>query len=98
MKIEPLFHTHDYPVYDKDTAMMMGYESLTIPYQTDSNSPLIRRHENHLWELQCYQMRGCKCVAVLVENGLEMWRHTSELNIDPETGLKRNTMMATKRK
>jgi hypothetical protein len=97
MKPEPLFQTHGYSVYDKETATKMGYESLTVAYQTDSTNPLIRRQENFFWELQCYQMTGCDAVAVLVDNGLEMWRHTSELNIDPETGLKRATMMGTQK-
>lgn len=88
MKPEPLFETYGYPVYEPETAAKLGYESLTIAYQTDHKNPYIRKHENELWELQCYTMIGCNAVAVVVENGFEMWRHTSELNIDPKTGMK----------
>jgi len=98
MKPEPLFYTNGYAVYEPDVATKMGYESLTVAYHTDSNNNVIRRQENYIWQLQCYTMQGCDCVAVIVPDGLEMWRHTTELNIDPETGLKCSRYVASTRK
>jgi len=69
-------------------AIEHGYESLTIPYNVDSKCKETQVREILLWVKQCEQVRGCNCVAVEFSNGYEMWRHTSEMNIDPQTGEK----------
>jgi hypothetical protein len=88
MKIEPLFHINGYKVLQPEDATKLGYESLTVVYKVDYKNPIIAKSEKHLWDLQCETVRGCDCVVVLFPDGFEMWRHTSQLNLDYETGLK----------
>ena len=88
MKAETLFHTYGYKVLQPEDATKLGYESLTVSYKLDSNNINLRGQELRLWKLQCETVQGCDCVAVLFPDGLEMWRHTSEINIDHSTGLK----------
>lgn len=85
---EKAFKINGYTVLQPEDATSLGYESLTVVYKIDHNNPEIRKSEKHLWNLQCETVRGCDCVAVIFEDGLEMWRHTSQLNIDYKTGLK----------
>jgi len=44
--------------------------------------------ERQWWDNLCRDMQSCKCVIVEFYNGLEMWRHDDELDVDPMTGLK----------
>lgn len=69
-------------------AIAYGYEALTIPYNIYSKCKETRDREIGFWEKQCAQVRGCNCVVVEFSCGVEMWRHTSEMNIDPRTGKK----------
>lgn len=88
MNEESLFQINGYRVLQPEDATKLGYESLTVVYKIDHQQEAIRKSERLLWDLQCETVRGCDCVAVIFSDGLEMWRHTSELNIDYETGLK----------
>jgi hypothetical protein len=44
--------------------------------------------EREWWDRLCNDLKSCDCVIVEFTNGLELWRHDDELDIDPMTGLK----------
>lgn len=69
-------------------ARLEGYKSLTRPYHINHKDASIRMLERQWWDNLCRDMQSCKCVIVEFYNGLEMWRHDDELDVDPMTGLK----------
>lgn len=67
-------------------AMEQGYVSMTKPYHINAKDPELAARERTWFERVLHDMRGAKIVIVEFTSGLEIWRHKSELNIDPTTG------------
>jgi len=84
----PLYYMYKYQVLTPEDATNNGYQSLTVAYKIESPNIELRNRERLLWQRQCETMQGTKSVVVQVENGVEMWRHNSEMDIDPDTGMK----------
>lgn len=69
-------------------AERQGYVSLTKPYHIAAIDPEVRQREQRFWVNVCNDFRNCNVVVVEFSQGPEIWRHESELNIDPHTGIK----------
>ena len=70
-------------------AQIEGYIALAGPYADRSlNAP--QRSKELTWlDKTCNDLAGCDCVFVIDNlNGVHIFRHNSELDIDPETGTK----------
>lgn len=79
---------YDLRVLSPIDARDAGYESLTTPYNVFSKCAVTRKRERALFEKMCDQMNGCNAIVAEVYQGYEVWRHHSEMNIDPKTGCK----------
>jgi hypothetical protein len=77
-----------FPVKGAADARKEGYRSLTRPYLINCKDESIRMLEREWWDRLCNDLKSCDCVIVEFTNGLELWRHDDELDIDPMTGLK----------
>jgi len=77
-----------FPVRGAADARSAGYRSLTRPYYLNHRDASIRMLERNWWDNLCHDLRLCNCVVVEYTNGVELWRHEDELDIDPMTGLK----------
>ena len=69
-------------------AKAKGYRSLTRPYRLAARDVNTRNLEHLYWNRVCEDLRLCNCVVVEYPTGIEIWRHESELDIDPATGMK----------
>ena len=84
----PLYYMYKYQVLTPEDATNNGYQSLTVAYKIKSNNNEERTRERWMWQNQCETMTGTNSVIVQVPKGVEMWRHSSEMDIDPDSGLK----------
>lgn len=70
------------PTMDAATATKNGYVSITRPYRIQEE------HELKWFRNAIRDGRKAKICIVEFPYGPEIWRHKSELDIDPKTGLK----------
>ena len=63
-------------------ATQKGYVSITKPYR------ILEEHELKWFRNAIRDGRKAKICIVEFPHGIEIWRHESELDIDPCTGLK----------
>ena len=94
----PLYYMYKYQVLTPEDARNNGYQSLTVAYKIESMNLELRGRERWIWQKQCETMRGTNSVIVQVPNGVEMWRHSSEMDIDPDSGLKCARYISANRK
>ena len=69
-------------------ATRQGYVSLTKPYHIAAMDTSVRDREQRFWRNLCKDFTNCNVVCVEFASGPELWRHETEINIDPHTGLK----------
>jgi hypothetical protein len=77
-----------FPVMELVDARAAGFKSLTKPYYLNHRDESIRICERGWWDAICHDLKDCKCVIVEFQNGVELWRHDDELDVDPMTGTK----------
>lgn len=77
-----------FPVMEAAEARKAGFRSLTRPYYLHHKDESIGHIERTWWDNLCRDLKDCKCVIVEFSNGVELWRHEDELDVDPMTGLK----------
>jgi len=94
----PLYYMYKYQVLTPEDASAHGYQSLTVAYKIESNNIEERTRERWMWQNQCATMIGTNSVVVQVPKGVEMWRHSSEMDIDPHSGLKCARYISANRK
>ena len=80
-----------FPVKGVAEARQEGYKSLTRPYYLNHKDESIRSIERLWWNRLCDDLKSCRCTIVEFSNGVELWRHDDELDIDPMTGLKHSS-------
>ena len=76
---------------DIQRAKERGYVSLTIPYKIFSPRKDSRELDSYYLDHIIADMEqpnnSANYCLVEVHNGVEVWRHRSELDIDPDTGV-----------